>query len=170
MVTVSPPSVGHGGTISVSLSGDCFTDTFSIVVKARTLGTIATDATGSGSGSFALPCAVNVGTHTVTAADAFGNSGSASLGVTPAPCASAPGHKKGHRPPDDGGGPPNKAGHHGQKSRSDVRIAGVNAEAGIPVGAAVVGAAGLVLLSYRKRRKNHQLSKTVLKKRTVWAL
>ncbi len=156
-VTVSPASVGHGGTITVRLSGDCFSDTFAIVVfsSSRTLGDITTNAGGSGLRSFALPCAVNVGEHTVVAVDAIGNSGSAPFRVRPGPCASAPGHQKGHKPPHKGDGPPHQRGHHGSKSGSDVRVAGVNAEAGIPVGAAAVGIAGLVILKVRKRRRGH---------------
>jgi hypothetical protein len=131
------------------LSGDCVKDTFSVVVhsKERTLGTIATDAGGNGSGSFALPCAVNVGTHTVIATDALGNSGSAPLRVRPAPCASAPGHKKGGKPP---------RGHH---PHQDMRVAGVKATAAMPAGAAAVGVAGLLILNGRKRRQRRDFTR-----------
>jgi hypothetical protein len=146
MVDVSPATVGHGGTITISLSGDCLQDTFFIVVHSseRTLGSITTDAAGNGSAPFALPCAVNVGRHIVTAADGIGNTGSAPLRVSPAPCQSAPGHGKhgGH----NGGGPPRK---------HDLRVAGVEAQAGVPVGAAAVGASGLLILGLRNRRRSH---------------
>jgi hypothetical protein len=145
IVGVSPPSVGHGGTISVKLSGDCFTDTFTVVVKGRTLGNIVTDAAGTGSGTFALPCAVNVGRHMVVAVDAIGNSGSAPLAVTPAPCASAPGHAK-----SGGTGPGRKR---VPRTNSDLRLAGVHASAGVPAGAAAVGLLGLLILGGRKRRQ-----------------
>jgi hypothetical protein len=138
--------VGHGGTITTDLSGDCFGDTFNIVVKDRTLGTVRTDAAGNGSGTFALPCAVNVGSHIVSATDAIGNTGSAPLRVTPAPCASAPGHHKGSQPP------PN---HH---PHLDLRVAGVKASAAMPAGAAAVGVAGLLILSGRKRRRRRDFT------------
>jgi hypothetical protein len=140
VVGVSPATVGHGGTITIGLSGDCFTDIFTIDVKARTLGTVATNGAGSGSGSFALPCAVNVGTHAVFAVDAIGNTGSAPVQVIPAPCASAPGHDKGGKPPP------------GRHLHQDVRVAGVDATAAMPAGAAAVGVAGLLILNRRKRR------------------
>ena len=157
IVSVSPATVGHGGTITVELSGDCFRDTFAIVVfsSTRTLGTITTDASGHGSKRFALPCAVNVGSHTVIVVDAIGNSGAAPLRVTPGPCASAPGHQKGHGHKGDGHksvGPPHQGGQHQPRSGSDLRIAGVNAQAGVPAGAAALGVAGLVVLRVRKRR------------------
>src|SRR5262249_15844981 len=147
-VGVSPATIGHGGTVTIRLSGDCFQDTFTIVVhsKERTLGTISTDPAGMGMKSFALPCAVNVGRHMVTASDALGNTGAAPLRVTPAPCASAPGHDKGRKPP-----PSHRP--HQAKAGSDLRIAGVNATAAMPAGAAAVGVTGLLILSGRKRRR-----------------
>jgi hypothetical protein len=155
-VSVSPSHVGHGGTITVALSGDCFDDSFSVVVhtKEKTIGTITTNHLGSGSGTFALPCGVNVGTHTVTAIDAIGNLGSAPLTVTPAPCASAPGHAKDGKPPHNGK-PPHSSKPGKPKGSSHVTVLGVNASAGIPAGAAVVGTLGLVILRNRKRPRRH---------------
>jgi hypothetical protein len=152
VVDVSPGEVGHGGTISVTLSGDCLNDVFTIAVKDRTLGAVTTNDAGTGSRSFALPCAVNVGTHTVFAVDAIGNTGSAPLRVTPAPCASAPGHGK-------EGGPPPK--HHPDRpgTGSDLRVAGVKATAAMPAGAAAVGVAGLLILTSLKRRRRRDFTR-----------
>jgi hypothetical protein len=89
---------------------------------------------------------VNVGTHTVFAVDAKGNSASAPLTVTHAPCASAPGHHKGGRPP------PQRHSHR-PGTGSDLPVAGVSATAAVPAGAAALGLAGLLILRGRKRRQ-----------------
>jgi hypothetical protein len=161
MVQVKPPNVDQGGTVTVKLSGKCFNDTFTISVTGHTLGTVTTDAKGKGSGTFTLPCAVTPGSHTVLAVDAIGDVGSGRVRVRPASCPSSPGHQKGHG--DQGGdqqgdGPAHQGGQHQPKSSSDLRIAGVDAQAGVPAGAAVVGVAGLLVLRMRKRRQRREFT------------
>lgn len=132
-VTINHATVGHGGTITVSVSGTCGDDTFTIVVhsNAVTLGTITTNASGSGSGNFTLPCSVNPGQHTITATDPSGNSGSAPLTVTPAACASA-----------------------GSTANGGLPITGSNSALLGGIGAGAVGLGGLIVLTSRKRRQN----------------
>jgi hypothetical protein len=157
MVQVKPPNVDQGGTVTVKLSGKCFNDTFSISVTGHTLGTVTTDAKGKGSDTFTLPCAVTEGTRDVVAVDALGNSASGRVRIRFAACPPT-GHGRGHGhigSNHDSDGPPQKGGQHQPKSGSDLRIAGVNAQAALPAGAAALGVAGLLVLGVRKRRRGH---------------
>jgi hypothetical protein len=47
-----------------------------------------------------LPCGVGPGTRTVIATDTAGDTGSATITVTPGPCASAPGRQTSSGPAD----------------------------------------------------------------------
>jgi hypothetical protein len=158
MVQVKPPNVEQGGTVTVKLSGKCSNDIFTVSVMGQTLGTVRTDARGMGSNTFALPCSVTAGTQSVFAADAVGNSDSGRVRVRSAVCPSSPGQQKGHGADPSGhrsGGSSQNASKHGSSPTSDLRIAGVNAQAGVSAGAAALGLAGLLVLRNRKRRQGN---------------
>jgi hypothetical protein len=155
MVQVKPPNVDQGGTITVKLSGRCFNDIFTVSLMRQALGTVLTDAKGKGSNTFALPCSVTAGTRDVFAVDAVGNSDSRRVRVRSAACPSSLGRQKGRGTQADGhqsGGPSQSGGQHQSQPTSDLRLAGVDTRAGVPVGAAALGVAGLVVLRVRKRR------------------
>jgi LPXTG-motif cell wall-anchored protein len=144
-VSINPSTVGHGGTITISLSGTCGDRTFTIVIHNHTvtLGTINTDAFGNGSGTFTLPCSVNVGAHTVTATDQYGNTGSSPLTVTPGPCAAAPGLAASHSSPPG----------LGASQSSSLPFTGTDAAGFGAVAAGIIGVGGLLVLGSRKRRR-----------------
>jgi hypothetical protein len=156
MVQVKPPNVDQGGIITVKLSGKCFNDIFTVSVLDQTLGTVRTDAKGKGSNTVALPCSVTAGTQFVFAVDAVGNNDSGRVRVRVAACPSSPGQQKGHGTQAGGhqsGDPSQNNVKDESKPASDLRIAGLHAQAGVRAGAAALGVAGLLVLRSRKRRR-----------------
>lgn len=126
--SVSPSTVAPGGSITVTISGTCANETFTVTLHSTpvTLGTITTNASGAGSGTFTIPANTPAGTHTITVSDVSGNSGSATLVVTGAAGTS-----------------------------TNLPLTGTNDAIPLGViGAAAVGTGGLLVLSVRKRRRN----------------
>ena len=130
-VTVSPGSGPAGATITITVTVHGLTvDTFTLVFHSSgtTLGTVSTGANGVGTGTFTVPANAAVGTHTITATDAAGNTGSTSFTVTAVSTAVAP--------------------------SSSLPFTGADI-AGITVGAAAaIGTGGLLLLGARRRRRS----------------
>lgn len=128
--SVSPSTVSPGGSVTVTISGTCANETFTVTLHSTpvTLGTITTNASGSGSGTFTIPSNTAAGTHTITVSDVSGNSGTATLVVTGATTATT--------------------------TASGLPTTGTDAAALGVIGAAAVGAGGLLVLGARKRRRN----------------
>jgi hypothetical protein len=95
-VVITPTTgTNHGGTILVSLSGECVNSTFNVVAKNKPVGSVTTDTNGNGLAEILLPCRVGPGTQDIVITDTSGaTAATASVVVTSGPCASAPGHLK----------------------------------------------------------------------------
>jgi hypothetical protein len=132
--SISPSTVAPGGSFTLSLTGGCANDTFTVVLHSSpvTLGTITTNASGSGSAGFSVPANTAGGDHTVTAADASGNSASVAIVITAAATAvtAAPAAAAKHPLPFTG-----------------AQIAGL-----VAAGAVAIGLGGLLVLVTRRRK------------------
>jgi alpha-L-fucosidase len=84
LASITPQTLSAGGSFTLFISGNCQSDTFTVVLHSApvTLGTVTTNAGASGSGTFTVPANTSGGDHTVTAADASGNSTSTTVVVT----------------------------------------------------------------------------------------
>ena len=132
-ISITPSTVGLGATITITISGNCGNDTFTIVLHSSpvTLGTISTNASGSGTGSFTVPTSTSPGTHTITATDPSGNSASATITVTGAAATTAT-----------------------TTSSAALPFTGANAAGTAAIGAGVLCVGGLLVLGARKRRQS----------------
>lgn len=129
-VSVTPPTVAAGGSVTVTLSGTCGNETFTVTLHSTpvTLGTVTTNASGSGSGTFTIPSNTTSGSHTITVSDVSGNSGSASITVT--------------------------GGTSGGTTSTGLPTTGTDVGLVGGIGAAAVATGGLLVLAARKRRHN----------------
>ncbi len=132
-ITITPNTVFPGGTITVTLRGTVFNATFTIVFRSDpvTLGTVTTDAAGTGSGVFTVPAGTAPGAHVVTATDIADPSITASAGVTVLAVAS-----------------PASVAPSGVLPVTGADVAGITA-----AGAVAIGAGGLLVLTARRRRR-----------------
>lgn len=130
-VTITPHQVARGGHITITISGTCFGDSFTVTIHSTpvVLGTITTDSAGNGSGTFTIPTNLSPGPHTVTVGDSSGNAGSVSIVVTGQPT----------------GGP-------GTGGNGHLPSTGSNAALESGIGAGAVATGGLLVLAVRKRR------------------
>lgn len=140
--TVTPTTVAAGGSVTITLSGTCFTDVFTVTLHSTpvVLGTITTSAAGSGAGTFGIPSNVPPGAHSITVTDAAGNTAMSSTGaaaaitVTPAspsvPAAATP------------------------SASSSLPFTGTDAVAVAAAGAGALCVGGLLVLASRKRRRD----------------
>lgn len=129
--SVSPSTVAPGGKITVTISGTCANETFTVTLHSTpvTLGTVTTNSAGSGSGTFTIPSNTSAGTHTITVSDVSGNSGSATVVVTGATGAANP-------------------------TSTKLPVTGSDAGLLSGIGAAAVCTGGIVVLAARKRRRS----------------
>jgi len=133
-VSVSPHTVGPGQSVTVTITGTCDGDTFTVTIHStpETLGTMTTDANGNVTGSFKIPTDLSPGQHTLTIGDVSGNAASVSIVVTgqptTGPAASAP--------------------------PSHLPLTGTDAGMLGGIGATAVGTGGLLVLATRKRRRS----------------
>ncbi|HEX6394251.1 MAG TPA: LPXTG cell wall anchor domain-containing protein [Acidimicrobiales bacterium] len=130
-VSTGSSSVAAGGSITVSVTGSCTSDTFTAVLHSTsaTLGTLTTGTNGTGSATFTVPSNLTSGTHTLTVSDPNGNSASTTVTVT-------------------GGA---------ASSSAPLPITGTDSAPLVAIGAAAVGFGGLLVLGARRRRR-HQFS------------
>ncbi len=132
-ISITPNPVGLGATITITISGTCGNDTIIIVIHstAMTLGSITTDASGNGSGTFTIPTSLPPGTHTITASDSSGNSASVNIVLTGV-----------------------STGTTATTTAAPLAFTGTDAAALGAVGAGALGVGGLLVLGSRKRRSN----------------
>ena len=133
-ITITPNAVAPGATITVTIRGNAFDVTFTIVLHSDpvTLGTVTTNSAGTGSGVFTVPVGTTPGSHVVTATDNADPSVTASAGLTVlAVAAAAPVTPSGVIP-----------------------VTGAEVTGITVVGAAAIGAGGLLVLAARRRRRN----------------
>jgi hypothetical protein len=132
--TISPSTVTAGSSFTLTLRGGCVNDTFTVTLhsSAVTLGTVATNSAGSGLGTFTVPTSTSGGGHTVTAADASGNTASVSMTVTAAATTATT-------------AAPAAASH--PLAFTGAQIAGM-----VTAGAVAIGIGGLLVLGSRRRK------------------
>jgi hypothetical protein len=132
-IALSASTVAEGGHVTISGTGFEATRTVTLTLHTVTvsLGTAQTDASGAFSTTVTLPSGVT-GSHTITAADAAGNSASATITIT------APGRGT------SGGG---SGGSGGGVSATGVAVIGLSA-----VGFALLVGGALMLLAGRRRK------------------
>ena len=78
---------GHSVTVTGSGFGPGATVTVDIASTPAVLGTVTVDSTGAFSKSFAVPCSIGAGDHTVTATGPLGQSAFTSVALTACPVA-----------------------------------------------------------------------------------
>lgn len=101
-------------------------DTYTVVFGTTQLGTITTDSTGTGSGTFTVPCAADPGSYVITATDPKGNQ--SSIGFVVEAATSTP-------------------------TSQPLAFTGTNSESLTAIGAIAVGAGCLLVLSVRRSRR-----------------
>ena len=123
-VSINHSTIPPGGTITITVQGPNGTRTFTVTLHSTpvVLGTITTNSSGAGSGTFTIPSNTSVGQHTITVSDPQGDTGSATLTVT------------------------------GASGTSGLPTTGTDAAALAGVGALAVGGGGLLVLASRRRR------------------
>ena len=132
-ITIVPNPVVAGATVTVTITGTCDNDTFTIVLNDPiTLGTITTNASGYGTGTFLIPADTAAGTGSIEVADASGNSAAATVTVTGVTTAVTT-----------------------TPTTAPLAFTGTDAVATSALGAGALCLGGLLVLSSRKRRRNN---------------
>jgi hypothetical protein len=132
-ITVTPNAVLPGATITVTLGGTSFNVTFTIVLHSSpaTLGTITTNAAGTGSAVMTVPVGTTPGAHVVTATAVTNSSLTASTGLTVLAVAAPV----------------------SPSSSGVIPVTGAEVTGITMVGAAAIGAGGLLVLAARRRHR-----------------
>ena len=132
-ITIVPNPVVAGKTVTVTITGTCDNDTFTITLNDPiTLGTITTNASGYGTGTFLIPADTAAGTGSIEVADASGNSAAATVTVTGVTTAVTT-----------------------TPTTAPLAFTGTDAVATSALGAGALCLGGLLVLSSRKRRRNN---------------
>jgi len=86
-LTVGPYQLAPGASFTLRFSGHCKNDTFTVKWRGpyTVLGTVTTNPSGGGSGTFRVPEDTSYGSHSVTATDTVGNSDAVDVRVVPPP-------------------------------------------------------------------------------------
>jgi hypothetical protein len=84
---VSPHNVTPGGKFTVTITGFCKNDKFTVEWRGpnTVLGTITTNSKGDGAATFSVPSGASYGSHAITIVDNVGNSASVNVTVVPPP-------------------------------------------------------------------------------------
>jgi hypothetical protein len=116
-------------TVTVTCTGN---DTFDIVIHSpsATLGTITTNASGTGSATFTIPASLAAGSYVITATDPSGLTLSTGLTLT----ATAP----------------------STTTAGPLPFTGADVATTAGIGAIAIGGGGLIVLGARRRRRSHQ--------------
>ena len=135
-VSVNPNPIVLGQPFTVSISGNCFSQSFTVQIHSTvvTLGTVTTNASGVGSGSFTAPTSLGSGAHTITVADGA-NGVATSVAVTAVGGVAAP-----------------AAGTPASASNGPLPFTGSNAAEASIIGAAAVAVGGALVLTSRRRK------------------
>ena len=80
-LTPQSSAIVSGSTVTVTVAEFTSLVTVTLHSDPIVLGTIAVDATGSGTGTFDLPCAAGLGDHTIISTAAGGQSSTAPITV-----------------------------------------------------------------------------------------
>lgn len=81
-VGTSQVNVTPGQTITVSVSGFAPSSQVNLAIDGQAIGSLTTDASGSGSGSFTVPSNLSPGTHTLSASGTAGAGGTCDPSTT----------------------------------------------------------------------------------------
>ncbi len=131
---VSPTTVTPGSTITASLTSIIPNDTFTVFI-APAIGTLTTNASGAGSGTFTIPSDTTPGSHTISVLNAAGKGCSVPITVVAVVPPSVP--------PTAPTSVPSAV----------LPVTGFDSTRLVAAGAAALGVGGLLILGARRRRR-----------------
>ena len=86
-VSINPTTIARGQSFTVTIAGNCFSQSFTIQIHSTTvtLGTVNTNASGAGTGTFTVPTNLPDGTHTVSVGNSIGDTATVTIAVSGGP-------------------------------------------------------------------------------------
>lgn len=142
--TVTPSNLTRGQSFTVHTRGNCGHRNFDVDIHSTSefLGTITTDASGNGAGSFIVPTNLPSGAHSISVGDTVGDVTTTAVVITGGPYTGASSLTA--AAPAAAATP---------AASQSLPFTGSNASTLAAAGAATIGVGGLLVLGARKRRR-----------------